>query len=123
MINEMGRLETNSRRLNTASDILSQSLEYIEEAVNKLHIGMEVGHQGWFYGRIQEKTWGFYKTIDGQRHSLMQLPRDERVLFSLSLGGFLNDLADLAGQEAAKIEQANEILEVQLRRLSEDGNR
>ena len=115
----LDRLEGNAAALNAESDKFRDTFEAVEAAVNRMAMGVEVEIQeGWGYGKMGQRHWGFYKLQDNQRTPVMGVRRADRVGFTAVLGTLLDRLAEVSGSEMSKLKQANEAMEAQLKRLT-----
>lgn len=119
-IDPMSRLEKIATELNAESDSFRLKIEAIEQALEKMHIGIEVEVQGWGYGKVAQHKWKFFKVGVGERIPVLELRRQDRLELARVIESLLDQLSEKGGAEKYRVEQANIVLDQQLKRLSHE---
>lgn len=113
----LNRLEERAKALNLESDTLTKSIKSIEDQLNTMGVGVEAKREGWGFGKIEQKKWGFYKIEGEVRRPVSQCPRKERPEFAKVLEGLLDELFRQVVEEEGRMEGANSIVASQMKRL------
>lgn len=122
------RLMDGAVELNQEADLLRDRIFAIEEALNKMNVGLEAEFGDWGFGRCGNGRWGFYKNeaipdstnqkgIRTRRRGFRELSRTERNEIAPHIGEIINKLVEGASTLTKATREANAALSEEMKKL------